>query len=151
MHDSRTIANRLLSLAESDENTLTPMELLKLVYMAHGWQLGLTGRPLIKDTVEAWQYGPVIPKLYEYVRHYRGMPVDQTLPTPIANDPLSEDEDALLRDVYRRYGRRGGLVLSQLTHAPGTPWSQVYEDGEFGRAIPNDMIRDYYETLAQAA
>lgn len=148
MHDSRTIANRFLRLAAQDANTLTPMELLKLVYIAHGWQLGLTGQPLIKDTVEAWQYGPVIPRLYEYVRHYRGKPVDQTLPTPIANDPLTPDEDALIADVYRRYARKGGLTLSKLTHASGTPWSQVYEDGTFGRAIPNAMIGAYYEDLA---
>ena len=62
MYDSRTVANEFLKLADKDNDTLTPMQLLKLVFIAHGWCLGLLGRHLIKDSIEAWQYGPVIPK-----------------------------------------------------------------------------------------
>lgn len=35
MHDSRIIANRFLELAERNGDTLTPMQVLKLVYIAH--------------------------------------------------------------------------------------------------------------------
>ena len=38
----------------------TPMGIVKLVYLAHGWQLGWDGEPLINEPVEAWTYGPVI-------------------------------------------------------------------------------------------
>lgn len=149
MHDSRTIANRFLALAAADGSALTPMQLLKLVYIAHGWSLGLTGRPLIKDTVEAWQYGPVLPRLYESIRHYRGAPVTDSLPAPLARDELTEDEERFLGDVYRRYGQKDGLELSRLTHAPGSPWSKTYDEAaSFGRPIPNDLIRAYYEDLA---
>ena len=149
MHDSRTIANEFLRLAEADRNTLTPMQLLKLVYIAHGWHLGLFGRPLIRDSVEAWQYGPVIPRLYEDVRRFRGAPITDFLPTPLRRDPLSEEDERFLADVYERYGRRDGLELSRLTHARGTPWSRVYEDGTFGRTISDDLVQAYYEDLAQ--
>ncbi|MBV9510077.1 MAG: DUF4065 domain-containing protein, partial [Caulobacteraceae bacterium] len=83
MHDSRTVANRFLELARERGQMLTPMQLLKLVYIAHGWMLGLAGRPLIRDEVQAWQYGPVIPPLYNAVRSYRRDPVSQSLAQPI--------------------------------------------------------------------
>ncbi len=31
------------------------MQLIKLVYLCHGWTMGLYSRPLIEN-VEAWQY-----------------------------------------------------------------------------------------------
>lgn len=149
MHDSLTVANRFLAMARDDHNSLTPMQLLKLVYIAHGWHLGLTGRPLIRDRVEAWQYGPVIPRLYDKVRTYRGAPVTEMLPAPV-EDEVDEETERLLDQVYERYGLRDGITLSKLTHAPGTPWTQVYEDGTFGHVISDDLIQRYYEDLSHA-
>lgn len=39
--------------------------------------LGLYGVPLIRDDVQAWKYGPVIPQVYHAgaVKDYRGRPV----------------------------------------------------------------------------
>ncbi|MCC7437458.1 MAG: DUF4065 domain-containing protein [Armatimonadetes bacterium] len=63
-YDSRIVGNSFLDIALKDGTALTPMKLLKLVYIAHGWHLGIMGKPLISDEVQAWKYGPVIPKLY---------------------------------------------------------------------------------------
>ena len=38
------------------------MQVLKLVYYCHAWMLGLYGRPLIRQPIEAWRYGPVVPE-----------------------------------------------------------------------------------------
>lgn len=147
MHDSRTIANRFLDIARKRHDTLTPMQVLKLVYIAHGWMLGLYGRPLIRDDVQAWQYGPVIPTLYNAMREYRGSPVTRDL-RAIADDPLDRAEMDIVRQVYDLYGKKSGPALSRLTHAPGTPWALTYEVGEFGVVIPTDIIEDHYQQLA---
>ena len=149
MHDSRTIANRFLDLAEREGARLTPMQLIKLVYIAHGWSLGLFGRPLVRDRIEAWQYGPVLPKLYEEVRAFRGEPVTELLSAPLG-EALSQEDDDLLRDVFRRYGPKDGVELSRLTHAPGTPWSRTYRPGSFGNVIPEAAIKAYYQHLADS-
>jgi len=44
MHSSITIANQLIKLAEAEGKTLTPMQLIKLVYLCHAWMLGLYGQ-----------------------------------------------------------------------------------------------------------
>ena len=147
MHDARTIANRFLHLAETAGDSVTPMQLLKLVYIAHGWNLGLTGRPLINDRVQAWQYGPVIRPLYDAIRNFKSQPVRGPLSAP-ANDHLSADEIGLIQEVYDLYGDLSGPALSRLTHAKGTPWDMTYEPGEFGIIIPDDLIEDHYKRLA---
>jgi uncharacterized phage-associated protein len=149
MYSSAAVANRFLELADEAGDALTPMQLLKLVYLAHGWMLGLYGRPLISDDVQAWQYGPVIPKLYNAVRRYKSQPVTERLSA--FDTQFGAAEDDIIRQTYERYGHKTGPALSRLTHQPGGPWEAVYEPGRFGMVIPNDIIEDHYRQLAARA
>jgi uncharacterized phage-associated protein len=149
MNSSVIVANRFLELADAKNDKLTPMQLLKLVYIAHGWMLGLYGRPLIKDKVEAWQYGPVIPALYQHVRKYKGAPVTKKISTYFEVSDMDALEDDVVSQVYGAYGSKPGMQLSRITHAQGTPWELTYEDGSFGLTIPTDIIEDHYKKLAE--
>ena len=122
------------------------MQLLKLVYIAHGWSLGLIGRPLISDRIEAWQYGPVIPELYRTIRRFKSSPVIG----PIAGTEkcLTGSEKNLIRQTYDIYGRLSGPSLSRLTHQKGSPWDNTYIKGSFGLPISNDLIEDHYGEMA---
>ena len=63
-----TIATYFLQ-KEKDNRTITPMKIIKLVYIAQGWYLALkNGNSLISENAEAWKYGPVIPSLYDRFR-----------------------------------------------------------------------------------
>lgn len=149
MKSSVTVANRILDLAEVNGDSLTPMQLLKLVYIAHGWMLGLNGRPLIRDKVEAWQYGPVIPDLYQKVRKYRGNPITDKISNFFSNEVLDDTENDIIGQVYDVYGEMSGMKLSRITHAKGTPWELTYEPDVFGLTIPPDLIEDHYQKLAE--
>ncbi|WP_150291984.1 Panacea domain-containing protein [Sphingobium estronivorans] len=147
MADARLVANRLLELAESENRSLTPMQLLKLVYIAHGWTLGLLGKPLINQRVEAWQYGPVIRDVYNGVRNFgRG-----AVQGPLVTFPghLASDEQAMIDQVYNLYKHLDGIALSNITHMANTPWAQTYKAGQFGIEIPNELIAAHYKKLAQ--
>jgi uncharacterized phage-associated protein len=149
MHDSRTVANQFLELAKDRGVSLTPMQVLKLVYIAHGWMLGLYGRPLIRDEVQAWQYGPVIPRLYNDLRKYRGNSVTELLPQS-PHDALDGDELDIVQQVDGKYGHMSGPALSRLTHTAGSPWASAYAPGAFSTLIPQDLIQDHYQRLAAA-
>lgn len=148
MHDSNRIANRLLELATAAGDTLTPMQILKLVYICHGWMLGLYGVPLIRDEVQAWKYGPVIPRLYNSVKAFRDQPVTGPLPVRGDQEPLVPQEENVIRQTYEIYGQKTGPALSRLTHQDGSPWAQTYRDGIAGLVISNDLIEDHYHILA---
>lgn len=146
-HSSRTVAKYLLEKAHKRGLQLTPMQLLKLVYIAHGWMLGLYSRPLIKDDVEAWEYGPVVRDLYRAVKKYRHMPVQEVPGAP--DEVLDEREENLIDQVLDIYGDKHGLFLSSITHAPGTPWHTTWHlDGKNG-VISNDLIENHYATMYQ--
>ena len=60
------IANYFLWRAWEEGVEVTPLKLIKLVYIAYGWNLVLNkDRPkLFEERIEAWKYGPVIPSVY---------------------------------------------------------------------------------------
>ncbi len=151
MHSSITIAQKFLDSASQDNgNTLTPMQLLKLVYIAHGYMLGQYSRPLIKEQVEAWKYGPVIKPLYDKIKSYRSDPVKRIshlLCSALFTSGLTKDEEAVIKQVYDKYGRKDGIFLSSLTHNTGTPWEIAWKSGYSD--ISNDLIENHYRLLLQ--
>jgi uncharacterized phage-associated protein len=113
---ARAVANEFLRLAEEDGRALTPLQIIKLVYIAHGWMLALYQRPLIIDRIEAWKYGPVIPKLYHDMKAYGAGSVPGQLPDTFPHSkPLDAQERDLISQVYNIYGRKNGVQLSALT------------------------------------
>lgn len=149
MHPSLQIANEIIQrgAAQNPPRYYTPMQLLKLVYLCHGWMLGLYSRPLIQEPVQAWKYGPVIPELYQSLKVYRDAPVPCILPVHQYVEPLDVYESTMVDQVMQMYGDRSGISLSQITHAPNTPWSMTFRGDTLGSVIPNELIRDHYQQL----
>jgi uncharacterized phage-associated protein len=142
---AKVVANYILELAKKSERTVTPMQLIKLVYLCHGWMLGIRGRPLIDDEqVQAWRYGPVISSVYQETKHYKSLSVSKPLKASESFD-LTDDEKSLVDAVYKSYRDFSGIALSSMTHEAGTPWSIVWEqNGECNAVISNDIIEEHY-------
>lgn len=143
------VANAILALANACEprRFVTPLQLIKLVYVANGWSLGLDRGPLVNEPALAWTYGPVIPSLYNLVRQYRSSPIQG----PLRDDgstAITLDDQELIEAVYNAYGHLSGPQLSNMTHLPGSPWSQIWSNGAGqNEVIPNDVIEQHYHAL----
>ncbi|OZC35628.1 hypothetical protein B9Q17_00850 [Marinobacter vinifirmus] len=144
-HKALSVAAAMLEKARDRNIYLTPMQLLKLVYIAHGWTLGLLSRPLVDDDVEAWRYGPVIPAVYHAVKHYRDSPVSRIdTATPAHLDPEEAD---IVDQVLTIYGDKNGIMLSSITHQPNTPWDKTWRSFGKNAVISNDVIEAHYASL----
>ena len=152
------IARAFIERSEPSDQ-MTPMKVLKLAYITHGWHLAFTnGAPLITDDVEAWKYGPVIPSLYYGIKSYRKDPIPVQDALRFA-EPLDQvgrqDLKPLIDRVWHVYRKFSGLQLSDLTHRPGTPWHQVWEveggSAKHGAVIPNPLIQQHYQSKRRPA
>lgn len=154
MHDSKTVADYFIEKAEEEDSTVTPMKLLKLVYFAHGYNLALEDEALIREPVEAWEYGPVIPDLYHSVKGYGDNPVREKLSETnvfgIQKETVSDNRTQEILDaVWDAYSKYDAVVLSDMTHMPGTPWYDLYQ--EYGGDLPrhkdisDQRIKEHFE------
>lgn len=123
------------------------MQVVKLTYFSHAWNLALHGRSLISQDVVAWQRGPVIVDIHESLQVYGSSEI--TRPIDVDSEAIGEEEEDILNQVYDQYGPLHAFNLSALTHVPGTPWFQVWNEKGMGAKIPNEMIRRHYEKVAK--
>lgn len=156
------VANWFIRHAEKNGERLDPMKLLKLVYLAHGWHLAVRDEPLINETVEAWQHGPVVPSVYHRFKQYGSRPIDRPAKEYRAHEgqlvePMVVPGDAETTDVLERvwqvYGPLSGLSLSALTHQPGSPWDEAWRDAQRkgkvrGMDIPDAAIQRHFVEIA---
>lgn len=124
---------------ECKDNYLTPMQLQKLLYFAQGYFLGCYNKPMFSDDIKAWEYGPVIPDVYNAFSAFGGKGID-VLCSIKAGD-FTKEELRTLEIVYDKYSQYSGIKLSQITHEAGSPWSVTKRN----ETITLDKMRDYYE------
>jgi uncharacterized phage-associated protein len=98
------VANAVLDEARDQGKSLTIMQLLKLVYIAHGWSLALLNVPLVNEEPEAWQHGPVFPSIYREFRRFGSQPIQGSAMGPFGAPQVANLSDAQFgRTELRRY------------------------------------------------
>ena len=164
MFKSLAVANEFIEISLDRQKPVTPMKLLKLVYFAHGWHLGLYGSPLINEQVEAWKYGPVVESIYYEVRSYGTNSItslisrtdfatmETTVPRVDGSTSGGIRAISLIERVWDLYSPYSGIKLSNMTHQPGSPWFKIWKPMESnpikGTNIPIETIKEHFAALA---
>ncbi len=152
MYNCFDIAKEFLSIAERENKSIDTMKLLKLTYIAHGWYLAFKDKPLFKNEIQAWKYGPVIPDLYGVIKRYGTGTVPIDIVDLYSQSKLSQEDQVFIENVWNAYKENTGLELSERTHRENTPWYQVYDkDNIEKRQISNQAIQSYYKTKIDTA
>ena len=144
-YDAKQIANVFIHRAAEHGKVLSIMQLLKLIYIAHGWNLALYGRPLIHNRIEAWQHGPVIPDVYHAFRG-QGVHIQNKVDVPAQG--LDPQTDNILEQIYNMYGEMSPFKLSDITHVSGGPWHVASKNGNYAH-IPDYIIKAHYDEKRQ--
>lgn len=148
------VANFMLEKGEVDGIPITPLKLVKLVYIALGWHIALTGKLLFEEPVEAWKHGPVVPSVYHEFKHFKSGPISEkssnfdldsfefTTPKIPSGD---ETTNLILSKVWAAYKRFSAWDLRNKTHESGGPWSKVYKPNKPNVVMENDDIQAHYK------
>lgn len=150
--DVKAFANLVLDWADRSGRPVSPMKLQKIVYFCHADFLVFTGKPLILQNFEAWEYGPVVPCLYDefklfganaiQARAYRFNPM--TCQKELAAPCDFGELESFVRTSFEAYARHSASVLSNLSHIERGPWAEAlkrFENGSpSGLNIENQII-----------
>lgn len=160
-YDARAVANFILDHQKSKSRETTQLQLLKLIYFAHGWYLAMYNRPLIRNEFEAWEYGPVIRCIRECFKEHRDKPIttrayqldiftgQQSIVPPI----LEETDAHFIIAVCTEYSGHTGWQLSNMTHEPGSPWDLIWNSStpvaRVGLRIKDVDIRTHFASCSR--
>lgn len=141
METAINVARYMLS-----KKTLTPKQVQKLLYYAYSLYLikyntsydSENMNRLFDDKIEAWQHGPVIRKVYDYIKKIA-----------CSNEPVRCNNEVRLSDtktenfidkILAVFGDYSGYELEKKTHSE-LPWQLTYIDCD-GEARCDKVIDD---------
>lgn len=110
------------------------LKLHKLLYFVQGWHLAAVGEPLFRESINAWEKGPVVADLWADEKYARGRPTPQ---------PLLDAHVASIDYIAERYGHLTGTDLMHITHAEG-PWREAFEGHRRDDVIRLDALAAYF-------
>lgn len=138
-----------------------PPKILTLCYFAHGWFLGITGKPMLDTQFMATSTGPEQPELARLLRPYGNdritdmlrvvtpdprVPGRSTRAAPVI--PPSSPLQVILNKVWAGLGRVGTYTLNDLMCAPYSPWAAIWYGTEErpprGLPMPNDRLKAWF-------
>ena len=128
---------------------VTNLKLQKILYLAHMIYLGRFKKPLIDETFEAWDYGPVLPSLYQKVKMFGSGPIEDIFYNSRLID--SGEEASVLQEAAKFLIPKTAGELVAMTHWPQGAWANTYEKGIKGSVITNEKILEEYNARIQPA
>ena len=136
-------------ICELGDWTVSNLQLQKVLYIAQMCYLGVKGERLTEVGFEAWDYGPVAPKVYNQVRMFGSHAIKNVFYSAL---PFAEDSERkqMISDVCRDLLplRPGALV--EITHWEGGAWAKTYVPGQKGLRIADSAIIDEYKARIDA-
>jgi uncharacterized phage-associated protein len=157
--DPRAVANLLLKEARARDQHVSNLKLQKLLFLCHALYLVDTGRPLVRGSFEAWQYGPVHREVYDSFKAFRAEPITEDAqrfdPVTGTRQPIALPADRALLDVVRKvvqfYGGKSPGELVDITHAKDGPWDHVVSSAKtnanMALKISDEVIAERFKYL----
>lgn len=164
-YDIRAIANWFILRAERDGATVNHLRLQRLCFIAHGWYLGVYGKPLSAQPFESWTYGPVNLTLRESLMDYYDVPIRSPIYAPSGPDfdaepyrleDRAESPEALakterfLEHFWSEYKDVPTWELGEMTRNSKSPWGEVSKNGRVVNVVIDDSVTErhykYYMT-----
>lgn len=148
---AKDVAKYLLSLFKEDAEKrsvggddvadISNLKLQKLLYYCQAYSYALTGKPMFAEEIEAWDYGPVVPSIYQEYKKYksRNIPLSDIEKFNLTGDDTAS---AIIRLVKERKGQYSAIALKDMTHKE-TPWIKAFA-WHRNQPIDADTMRKYF-------
>lgn len=98
---SLEVANYFIQKGKESNILIRNRHLQHLVYLSFVYHLGLYNKPLAKDPIKAWDFGPVIEKLYNALMSYGNGFVNDLLGEKINANVFSIESISLLDQIWK--------------------------------------------------
>lgn len=141
-YKAKDIANKIISKTDEEHgDTISNLKLQKMLYYQQGFHLAYFGTPLFEEDIIAWQYGPVVPCVYQEYKSFES----NSIPTSESDLSLSDEEEELFNNVYEEYNQFSAVALMKMTHEE-SPWKTT----EINGVISVEKMMSFFKTQIEA-
>lgn len=123
----------------------THFKLQKMLYILEVKSLIHSGKSLIDENFEAWEYGPFLRSVYDKYSYMAACEIKVRQKT---NRELPSDQRNAIINNIDELAKMNLWELAQISMESDTPWAKVYEKGSQVK-IPNQLIVSYAKALRE--
>lgn len=140
------VSNNILKRAFEDETPMSPMRLQRVLYFVTCEYAQRTGKPLLDEDFEAWEYGPVIRSLHNKTNSLGGDSFQEYLMDAnnkafAVNEKTAQAFRESLDLIWEATKGFSHVQLARVSTKPSTAWFEVTSNAGFGAKIPFDLLK----------
>ena len=136
------LAKYIVQKCIDDDCPISHLQLQKILYFIQEAFLR-NGHPAFPDPIEAWQFGSVVPIVYNKYRIYGGKTI---VWIPDTFKDVSWEDMELINGIVHEKRKLDPWEMVQETHRDGGAWAETYDEGK-GRhkEIPIETIKKFLQ------
>lgn len=137
MYAAIDLSRYIVSKCINDSRPISNLQLQKILYYI---QRDFLNRDDIAfpDSIEAWQFGPVVPNVYYHYCGYGAMPISINCDAP----ELSEFDKIIVDKIVEEKRLLDPWDMVRETHKPDGAWAKIYQNGSGNHCtIPTQLIK----------
>lgn len=141
MYSARNIAQYIIEYESNMQRPVSNLRLQKLLYFVQAQSLVSLNSPCFDDDIEAWDFGPVVPNVYQQYKIFGSSIIPCDFTHSILEHISSTIKKAInsMLDICAQYTTS---QLVEITHHQD-PWINAY--GKFDNRITPEAIAEYYK------
>lgn len=125
------VCNNILRRAFEGSIPVSPMKLQKLLYFISCEYVKSTGSDLFSEDFGVWQYGPVLPTVYDEFKSFKSSPITKyaTDANGVAyaiDEAMAPNLKLAIDRIWAAFKFFDGITLSKITHKDGSGWSNAF-------------------------
>lgn len=139
------LAKYIIKKCEKEGMPISNLQLQKILYFIQYNFLATFGKPAFIDKMEAWQYGPVVPDVYNRFTYMGGNVIVEHFdvnPNVLFKDNVEREIVDMITETCRIVNP---WKLVDIVHEKGSPWDRVFEKNKKNEITVMDIYNDIQE------
>lgn len=142
MYSALDVAKYIIWYCKEEGYSISNLKLQKLLYFVQAQFLVMLEHPIFNENIEAWDFGPVVPEVYQYFKLWGSSEIPKVVVNQ-ANNKILEKDQEVIDEILEECAPYSANVLVDITHHQD-PWCDAYEK-YCNNIITKKSIKEYFE------
>jgi len=139
------VTKLIIYLANKYGDLVTNLKLQKLLYYVQAWYLvNFDKKPLFDEEIEAWDFGPVVGKVYHKFKEFKHSPINLNVKEDVITKKFNKKTIDFVEFIYGKYSSFSAYDLVNMTHNE-KPCIEASKNDL--KIIDRDKMYEYYSEL----
>lgn len=145
-YDVLGVCRLIVNYSNEKNYNISNLKLQKLLYFIQAYFLAKKNKLCFDEEIQAWAFGPVVPKAYHAFRQYGGCNIPKIRDDRVGNDikkvEFEKSDEQDIKNIVDVFSKYSASALVTLSHNQD-PWRDAYEEGK-NREISTKSIGKYF-------